>query len=231
MTDELLEQRIELVREDGVALPGLHLTPSFEAATGMNGAGIVVVAGEWGLTDDLVARVARPLATLGFVVVAMDLVRGLRAASAAVAQQRAAALDHDIAIGDVEAGLLTVKELARGKLGVIGFDVAAQVVLEAATALPHIDAAVHVGGPVPASSAKLQRVRAAVLVHKTTHGEMTDAAYLAMYERMRRSHATLLGFDYDASESFFVRPQGDDEEAQARLAFDRTRDFFMQTLT
>jgi hypothetical protein len=48
---------------------------------------------------------------------------------------------------------------------------------------------------------------------------------------MKRGKATLLGFDYDASESFFIRPQGEDEEFQARVAFDRTRDFLVQTLT
>jgi dienelactone hydrolase len=228
---ELFEERLELVREDGVTLPGTRLTPSFESAEGMNGAGVVVVAGEWGLEPADYERFAKPLARLGFFVVATDLVRGMRAESAAAAQQRAAGLDHAIAIDDIEAALLCVKELARGRLGVIGLDVAAQVAIEAATVLPHIDAVVHIGGPPPRETARLQRLRAAILVHKAAHGEMNDAAYMAMYERMRRSKADLLGHDYDASESFFVRPQGEDEEMQARIAFDRTRDFLVATLT
>ena len=217
----MLEQRIDI---------GVHITPAFETAESMGGAGVVLVAGEWGLTEDVLERIARPLARLGFFVVATDLVRGMRTDDAAVARDRAAALDHDIAIGDIEDALLNVKELARGKLGVIGFDVAAQIVVEAATVLPHIDAVVHAGGPPP-GDVRMERVRAAILVHTTRHGEMTEAAYLAMHERMKRSKATLLHFDYDAAESFFVRPQGEDEEFQARVAFDRTRDFLVQTLT
>lgn len=231
MTDiDLLEQRVDLVREDGVTLPGVHITPAFETAQAMGGAGVVIVAGEWGLTDDLLERVARPLARLGFFVVATDLVRGMRSDDAATARDRAVALDHEIAIADVEAALLNVKELARGKLGVIGFDVAAQIVVEAATVLPHMDAVVHAGGPPP-GDVRLERVRAAILVHTTRHGEMTEAAYLVMHARMQRSKAVLIHHDYDAAESFFVRPQGEDEEFQARVAFDRTRDFLVQTLT
>ena len=228
---ELLEQRVEIVREDGVAIPGWHIVPGFETAQRMHGAGVVVVAGEWGLTPADYERFAKPLAQIGFFVVATDLVRGTPAESAEAAAQRARALDHEIAIGDIEAALLNVKELARGKLGVIGLDAAAQIAIEGACVLPHIDAVVHVGGPVPRADAKLARMRAAILCHKTANGEMNDAAYMAMYERMKRSKATLLGFDYDASESFFIRPQGEDEEFQARVALDRTRDFLVQTLT
>jgi dienelactone hydrolase len=228
---ELLEQRIEIVREDGVAIPGRHIVPGFETAERMHGAGVVVAAGEWGLTTADYDRFAVPLAQHGFFVVAIDLVRGTPAESAEAAAQRARALDHDIAIGDIEAALLNVKELARGKLGVIGLDVAAQVAIEAACVLPHIDAVVHVGGPLPRAEARLDRIRATILCHKTPGGDMNDAAYMAMHERMQRGKATLLGFDYDASESFFIRPQGEDEEFQARVAFDRTRDFLVQTLT
>ena len=222
---DLFEERLAMAREDGVEIPGIRITPEFETAQRMNGAGVVLVAGEWGLGDEH-ERIAKPLARLGFFTVSMDLVRGVRATSGIDAAPRAA-LDHAIAIGDIEAGLLCVKELARGKLGVIGLDVAAQIAVEAATQLPHIDAVVHAGGPPPGGM--LSRVRAAILVHKG--GEMNEAAYLAMYERMKRSKAVLLGYDYDASESFFVRPQGADEESQARIAFDRIRDFLVQTLT
>jgi dienelactone hydrolase len=228
---ELLEQRVEIVREDGVTFPGRHIVPGFETAERMHGAGVVVVAGEWGLTEADYERFARPLAQLGFFVVSTDLVRGMPAPSAEAAAQRARALDHDIAIADIEAALLNVKELARGKLAVIGLDVAAQIALEAACVLPHIDAVVHAGGPPPSPDAKLARIRASVLCHKTPGGEMNDTAYVTMYQRMNRGHATLLGFDYDASESFFIRPQGEDEEFHARVAFDRTRDFLVQTLT
>ncbi|HLL21555.1 MAG TPA: dienelactone hydrolase family protein, partial [Kofleriaceae bacterium] len=154
---ELLEERVELVREDGVTLPGWHITPGLVTAERMHGAGVVVVAGEWGLSEDVYARVARPLAQLGFVVVAMDLVRGQHTDDAAVAHARAAALDHVVAITDIQAGLLAVKELARGKLGVIGLDIAAQIALEAATVLPHVDAVVHAGGPVPGPSVPMAR--------------------------------------------------------------------------
>ena len=222
---ELFEETLAIEREDGATIPALRITPAFETAERMRGAGVVIVAGEFGLADEH-ERFARPLARMGFFTVSIDLVRGMRG-DAAAAHARAQALDHAVAIGDVEAALLCVKELARGKLGVIAFDVAAQITLEAAAVLPHIDALVVAGGPPP-GDVPLQRVRASILVHETPGSELRR---MALVERMQRSRAVLLGFDYDASESFFVRPQGEDEEFDAGVAWDRTRDFLVQTLT
>jgi dienelactone hydrolase len=192
---------------------------------------VLVVAGEWGLGPDVHERVVMPLAEHGFFVVATDLMHGHRASSAAEASVRAEGIDPAGALDDISAGLLTLKELASGKIGVIGLDRAATIALEAATVLPQIDAVVHVGGAPPASTARMSRMRAAVLVTRTDQGAMTKAAYAELIERMKRSKAPLLGHDYPASEGFFLRPRDEEERHQATIASDRIRDFLTFNLT
>jgi len=228
---DLFEEQLELEREDGVTLPGLRVTPDFEAATSCKGAGVLVVGGEWGLSAEDHARFVTPLAEFGYFVVALDLVRGRRTEAGDEAQQRAAGLDHAIAIDDIQAGILCLKELARGKIGVIGLDVAGAIAIEAATMLPHIDAVVHAGGPPPRPQARLSRLRAAILIHRTVDGPLNEAAYLDVYARMRRSKADLLGYEYAARPDFFIRPRDEAEREEAVIAWDRTRDFLTTTLT
>lgn len=229
----LFEERVELEREDGVALPGLRITPDFEPAESCNGAGVLVVAGEWGLGPDDEARVVRPLAELGFFVVALDLVRGRRAASAAEAQQRASGLDRGIAVDDLVAGLLDLRQLASGKLGVLGLDLGATVAVEAAAMVPQLDAVVHIGGPPPRAEARLARARAPILVHYATGSGVFGADdYNQLAARVRRGKAQLLGNDYaTANAGFLHRPADDADREHATIAWDRTRDFLVSVLT
>lgn len=227
---DLFEEQLELEREDGATLPGLRVTPDFEPAERCNGAGVLVVGGEWGLSAEDHARFVRPLAERGYFVVSLDLVRGRHAAIDDDAL-RAAGIDHAAAIDDIEAGLLCLKELARGKLGVIGLDVAGAIAIEAASVLPHIDAVVHAGGPPPRAEARLARVRASILIHRTVAGPLDEAAYMAIYARLKRSKAPLLGYEYACGPDFFIRPRDEAEREEAVIAWDRTRDFLTTTLT
>ncbi|MBA3540675.1 MAG: dienelactone hydrolase family protein, partial [Deltaproteobacteria bacterium] len=126
----MLEAAIEIEREDGVRLPGVQIDPDAATAAQCNGAGVLVVAGEWGLTPEDHARFVRPLAEFGYYVIATDLVRGRRTGSSEDARARAAGLDHAIAIDDLAAGILSLRQLARGRLGVLGLDLAATIALE-----------------------------------------------------------------------------------------------------
>lgn len=222
----LFEKRIELIREDGVTVPALRMTPEFEAAEKLKGAGVVVVGGERGLGDDEYARFLTPLCDHGYFVIALDLVRGAAGRSDEEAAQLAAALDHSIAIDDMVAGILTCKELASGKIGVIGIGVAAAIAIEAATQVPHIDGVVHVDGPPPARSARLARLRAPVQMHRASEGSLLSKADCDdLVARAERSRTPIALWDYPARDGFFTRPRNDDEAFQSRVAWDRTRDF------
>ena len=94
----LYEERKRLEQEDGEPLHTLRLMPDGEVATRCHGAGVLVVAGEWGVTKSVEDTLVRPLAEMGYFVVAIDLVRGEKPASDEEAAARRAAVDPEVAI-------------------------------------------------------------------------------------------------------------------------------------
>ncbi len=224
--------QVQLTREDGAQLPGLQLTPEPDVAAKANGAGVVIVAGEWGLDPDLIERFGKPLAALGFFVTAIDLVGGHRAATAEQARIHAEGIDHASAIQDLQAAILDVKMLASGKIGVLGLDLGATVALEAASTLPQLDAVVHAGGTAPGKHASLARLRASVLILRAEQSTLfTKADYDRVVARAERSKATIMRAVYPAADGFFTRAKTDEERSQAAIAWDRTRDFLVASLT
>lgn len=206
------EEPAEIVREDGSTIPGTWINPDGEAAQRCNGAGVVVLGGE---------RFAKQLGELGYFVVAFDLVPG------------ADGFDQPTAIDDLVAGILACKKLtAHGKVGVLGIGIAGALAIEAATMLPHIDAVILVDGPPPSPTAKLARLRAAINVHRAETGTLFTAADFAdMERRAQRSKARLLCNAYPARDGFFATPRDADEATQARIAWDKTRDFLSYALS
>ena len=71
----LVVERKRLEQEDGEPLQTVRITPDFDAADQCRGCGVLVVAGEWGLTADNEARFLKPLVDFGYFVVGIDLVR------------------------------------------------------------------------------------------------------------------------------------------------------------
>ena len=219
---ELFEESVELIRDDGVRVRAVRITPDFDDAERCHGAGVVVAVGAAGATEATFAAVVRPLARAGYFVVAVAL---SGADDAGRADGAAGAFGDPIE--DVEAALLSVKELARGKLGVLGLGGAGPVALAAAAELPHVDAVVCAGGGSPATTAKLSRVRAAVLLHHAARGAaLTEDDLAAVQARLARSKAPLTLRRHDADDGFF----GGDGDA-ARIAWSQTRDFLALNLT
>jgi dienelactone hydrolase len=213
------EERKRLEQEDGEPLHVVRLSPDLDVAVRCKGAGVLVVAGEHGLTRDVEARVMKPLAELGFFVAGIDLVRDRRG------------LDHALAYGDISTALLYLKEMASGKLGVIGFDSAGGIVMEAACVLPQIDAVVHASGAGPRKGTKLARTRASMVIHRGAKtSPLTVEQCADMLDRIRPSRQTLLTYNYDATDGFVLRPADADEEDLATIALDRTRDFLTERL-
>lgn len=227
------EEPAEIVREDGVELPGVWINPDGEAAQRCKAAGVVVVGGERGLRASDRERFVTPLGDLGYFVVAFDLVRGSLATSDADAEARARGIDHAIAIDDLVAGILACKKLtSHGRIAVLGIGVAGAIAIEAATMLPHIDAVVSVDGPPPSRTAKLARLRAAINVHRAEAGTVFTAEdYEDLERRARASKAQLLCNTYPAHDGFFSDPRDEEAASQSRIAWDRTRDFLSYALT
>jgi hypothetical protein len=208
------EEPADIIREDGVNLPGVWINPDGEAAQRCKSAGVIVVGGEHGLRATDRERFVTPLGELGYFVVAFGVVGG-------------------VDIDDLVAGILACKQLtAHGRLGVIGIGSAGAIAIEAATMVPHIDAVVAVDAPPPSPSARLSRLRAAINVHRAEAGTLFTAANFEDLERRaRRSKAQLLCNSYPARDGFFTTPRDPEEEMHARIAWDKTRDFLSYALT
>jgi hypothetical protein len=207
---ELFEEQVELVREDDLRLLGRRLTPDFDDAEMCNGAGLVVATGADDASDDVYQRVVVPLAQAGYFVVAVVL-------TGAGAE----------AVDDLQAAVLCVKELARGRIGLLGLGGAATAALDAATVLPQLDAVVHAGGGPPSTAARLARVRAALLVHRVRpSGLFTDDDAEALVHGLARSHASLQLRVHDAADGFYVT-----DTSEGRIAREQTRAFLDLVLT
>jgi dienelactone hydrolase len=223
---EFYEQQINLVRGDGVTVPARRFIADGELAEKRNGAGIVVVAGERGLGNEVIERFVKPFVELGYHVLATDVVNGHTTESDSVAQERAKALDADGAVEEIAAALLSLREVASGKLGLIGLDAAASVAVRAATRLPQIDAVVHAGGAFPLE-AQLTRMRAHVQLHRPREGGAIDNATCdAAREGLRRAGAQFFTYEYDVADGFALRPRNAEETEQAGIVWTRARDFF-----
>lgn len=225
--------RVLLVREDGEPRESVSYVPDVEAGRDRRGAGVVVLGGEWGLPPELATRFGGGLADEGFFVVTTDIVRGKVAASAVEARRRAGELDHEQAIEDLVAALLELKRGASGKLGVLAFDLAATIAVEAACVLPQLDAVVHVGGPPPGHHARLARLRASVLFQR---GEASTQLFATDVEdvvaRAERAKVSVGAQTYPGcGDGFFTRPATDEERHHATIAWDRTRAYFASALS
>lgn len=214
----LYDERNRLEQEDGEPLHTLRVTPEPETAVNCNSAGVLVVAGESGVTQEIEDRLVEPLGEMGFFVVAIDLVKDR------------SKFDPALAISDISSGLLYLKEMAGGKLGVIGLDAAAGLAMEAATQLPQIDCVIASGGPGPRKGARLDRVRCSTLfLRGTKTSPLTDEVADAIRTRMEPAKQTLMVQDYDASDGFLAKPGADEHEA-ATDAYAHLTSFLSQNL-
>lgn len=227
----LYEERKRLEQEDGEPLHTLRVMPDGEVATRCRGAGVLVVAGEWGVTKGVEDTIVRPLAEMGYFVVAIDLIRGGKAATDVEAAASRAAIDPEIAINDIASALLYLKELAGGRLGVFALDAAAGIAIEAATRLPQIDCVVTTGGAGPRRGVKLARTRSSIMVLRgRATSPMTDEVCLEMSKRIEPAMQRFLIHDFDCADGFFTRPATDAERDCASEAFDHASSFLAQNL-
>jgi dienelactone hydrolase len=211
VNEPLFEEDVLPEREDGVHLRARRITPDSDDGARCRGAGVVVLTADASDTAAAMARIARPLGQAGYFVVALELARADDAAAA---------------IEDLGAAVRTLKELARGRIGVVAVGAAAAVAVAAAGELPQLDAIVHAGGPLPAP-ARLARARAAFLVHRAGRGAANaDADVQALIDRLRPAHARLTVRVHDADDGFVLR-----DAIEARIAWDQTRAFLDLELT
>ena len=204
---------------------------------GKKGPGVLVLQEWWGLVDHI-KDVADRFAAAGYVALAPDLYRGESSTSPTEAQRLLMSLDMADTARMLRGGaefLLAHDAVTPKRVGAVGFCMGGQLALYAATAHPDVIHAVvdFYGIFNPSVPVDISALKAPVLAHfgrtdKSVPPEKANALVAAIKATGARCDA----YQYEAGHAFFndARPQVYDEPS-ATLAWQRTLEFFEETLT
>jgi carboxymethylenebutenolidase len=195
--------------------------------------GVLVVHENRGLNPHI-EDVARRLALEGFVTFAPDALAPLGGYPGDEDQARAlfAKLDQaktreDFVAG---AGFLKARPECTGRIGVVGFCYGGGVANMLATRLPDLLAAVPFYGRQP-DAAEVPKIKAALLIHYAENDQGVNAGWPAYEAALKANNVKYTAHIYPGTQHGFnnnTTPRYD--PAAAKLAWDRTVEFFKTTL-
>ncbi len=196
--------------------------------------GIVVVHENRGLNPHI-EDVARRLALENFVTFAPDALTplgGYPTAGEDDARELFAKLDQAKTREDMVAALewLKTRPECTGKLGAVGFCWGGGIVNFLATRVPDLAAAVPFYGNAPATD-DVPKIKAPLLIHFAENDPRINAMWPAYEAALKAAHVPYMMYMYPGTQHGFnnnTTPRYD--EAAARLAWQRTIDFFNQHL-
>lgn len=157
--DEHAWQPVALVGPEGTGQGRLY------AAGGVRRPALVVVHGDFGLTEPIDAN-ARRLASLGYVVLALDLYRGEKVGTLLEAHILDRGLPEERVKADLRAAvdhLAGLPEVDAEAIGIVGFDMGGGYALDTAVRDRRLRAVVTCYGRLTTDAALLKPMRAAVL--------------------------------------------------------------------
>jgi carboxymethylenebutenolidase len=220
-------ETLTLTAEDGHKLAAYRATPS-----GTPRGGLVVVQEIFGVNQHI-RKVADGFAADGYVAIAPALFdrveRGYETGYGPQDIERGRAtrgkLTTDQAMMDVKA---TVKELQRQglKVGVVGYCFGGTIAWLAGTRVDGVSAAVgYYGGGV--ADAAEEKPKAAVMLH---FGETDASIPMDQVEKVKRLQPAVPVYTYPAGHGFVCDERGSYHAESARIARERTIDFFRKHL-
>ncbi len=196
--------------------------------------GVLVVHENRGLNPHI-EDIARRLALAGYVAFAPDALTPLGGypGDEDKARELFAKLDQKKATEDFVVGFTFLKGQSdcTGKVGVVGFCYGGGMAQTLATRLPELNAAVPFYGNVPAL-AEAAKVKAPILAHFAATDERINASWPAYGAALKAAGVNLTSYQYAGTQHGFnndTTPRYD--AAAAKLAWDRTLDFFGKTLS
>ncbi|MDH5557095.1 MAG: dienelactone hydrolase family protein [Alphaproteobacteria bacterium] len=185
----------------------------------------------WGLNDQIKAITAE-LGRLGYLAVAVDLMDGRVAKTAEEARTLTGAVVANDA-ADTLAGWiewLRVHDASNRKIGVVGWGFGGGWSLAASIESP-VEATVVYYGRINRKASELVRLKGPVLGHFANHDKFIDKAMVSAWEsEMDKAGKRYTTHWYDADHAFANPTSARYDEADARLAWDRTLKFFDETL-
>ena len=195
--------------------------------------GILVVHENRGLNPHI-EDIARRLALSGYLAFAPDALTPLGGypGNEDKARELFAQLDQKKATEDFVAAFtfLKVQPDCTGKIGVVGFCYGGGMAQTLATRLPELSAAVPFYGNMPAVE-DAAKVKTPILAHFAAVDERINAAWPAYEAALKAAGVNLTSYQYAGTQHGFnndTTPRYD--AAAAKLAWDRTMDFFAKNL-
>lgn len=195
--------------------------------------GVLVVHENRGL-NPYIEDVARRLAVANFLALAPD---GLTSVGGYPGDDEKggelfAKVDPDKMFEDfvASAGWLKSRPDCSGRIGVVGFCFGGAVANKLAVRLPDLGAAVPFYGRQP-SAADAAKIKAPLLIHYASLDTRVNAGWPAYEEALKANHITYsVHFYEDANHGFHNDTTPRYDEAAAKLAWQRTLDFFNKYL-
>jgi len=191
--------------------------------------GVVVIHENRGL-NPYIEDVARRLAAAGYVAFAPDALAPAGGYPGNEDQARAmfAKRDPEKVNEDLLAGYdaLKARPECNGKIGVTGFCFGGGIAGLMATRIPELKCAAPFYGPQP-NAADTARIKAALMIHYASEDPRINAGWPAWEEALKANKVNYRMYMYEKTQHGFhndTTPRYD--EAAAKLAWQRTMDFF-----
>ena len=221
------EQKVSF-KSGGDTVDAILYTPSTPGPA----PGVLVIHEWWGL-DDWVKDQAQNLAKAGYAALAVDLYRGKVTNKQEEAHQLMMGTPPDRAIRDLKSAYAFLQgrsEVARDRIGVIGWCMGGRYALELATQEPGLDAVVAYYGAPPTDPAAIAKIHAPVLGNFGAEDKGPSPEQVKAFDAaMKKAGKTADLKVYDGAGHAFANvnnPWGGYREAAAKDAWTRTVAFF-----
>jgi carboxymethylenebutenolidase len=190
--------------------------------------GVLVIHEWWGLNDNIKHWSDR-LAAAGYAALALDLYGGVVATDPDTAMKTMKAVDEEKALTVVKAGhqfLVSDARVRAPKTGAIGWCFGGAWSLQAAIALPDLDADVVYYGHVPTEAEKLKPIKAKVLAVFGNRDESIPPPTVNAFEAgLKQAGVNARVLRYDADHAFANPSSKKYDQGDAAAAWQEVRAF------
>jgi carboxymethylenebutenolidase len=194
--------------------------------------GVILVHEWWGLNDQIKSTAAE-LAKAGYLVLAIDLYDGKVATTSKDARAYMKGVNQDTAADVVRSWVKWMKADTRGsgKIGTVGWCFGGGWSLMAGVLEP-VDATVVYYGKVDRKEKQLARLKGPVLGHFATRDKWIDKAMVERFEAAMKAAGKPFSSHWYKADHAFANPTiARYDEADAKLAWQRTLAFFAENLS
>jgi carboxymethylenebutenolidase len=219
-------EMISFKRPDGKDCSGYYAKP----AAGDNAPGIVVIQEWWGLNAQI-KGVADRLAGLGYCALVPDLYRGKVTVEVAEASHMMTNLNFGDAAGqDVRGAVQQLKKISP-KAGVVGFCMGGALTVLSAVFVKEANAASSWYGFPPEGAADVKTISIPLQLHLAAQDQIFAPDQARAFEaKLKEGKVNFESYWYQANHAFGNETGPNHHAEAAKLAWQRTTDFFAKHL-